>query len=131
MEEIASVSVMRFLAARNRNTPLKVAKMKTFIVSYNREFRGRAVAGLLSSGLSDVVKDLRSFDLPTLPCSACSICPLSCLLQSPRWPQPRQLILTYPPLKAGGRKECPFLHGETSLPLDLCLSSTLPLGPLG
>lgn len=57
---------MRFLAGRNRNTPLKGAKMKTFIVSYNRKFRGRAVPGLLSLGLSDVIKDLSSFDFPTM-----------------------------------------------------------------
>lgn len=70
LEEIASISVKVFLAASNRNAPLKMAKMETFIISYNKKPRGRAVAGLINSDLNDVIKDLSFFDPSTLPSSA-------------------------------------------------------------
>lgn len=89
MRDIASVSVLMFLDARNRNTPLKVAKMKTLIVSCHRKYRGRAVVGSLNSGLGDIMENLSSFDLSTLPCSA-----FASVLQSPRWPP--QLQAAYP-----------------------------------
>lgn len=69
MEELDSLSVVVFLAACNRNTSLKVANIKTFIILCNRKSSGKACIGLIGSDPNDVVKDRNSFALSPLPSS--------------------------------------------------------------
>lgn len=118
------------LVASNRNTPLIVAKMKTFIISYDKKSRGRVVIGLINSGLYDVFKDWRIlFQSLTLPPAACWRL-LSVLsahvpkVASSRLAHPHTIIT-----KGWWGKGMAFLlfWGEKSLFFYLHCSSKLPL----